>query len=201
MLGGAVDTVPRDAGLVAYDGAPLSGDAVEQGGFSDIRPAHNHHCGAWGSHTFMISVMRAPYYPIFLDLRDRPILVVGAGKVALRKTKGLVEAAAQVTVVAPECQPEFETLPVRLVRRRFRASDLDGAVLVFAATDDRRTNQRIGLLAKRRGVFANIADSREECDFLVPARLNRADVQIAISTGGRSPRAAAEWRRRLEEAL
>jgi len=141
------------------------------------------------------------HYPVFLDLKDRPVLVVGAGKVALRKTRGLLEAGARVTVVAPECEPDFEELPVRLVRRRFRASDLAGAFLVFAATDDRLTNHRIGIAAKGRSLFANIADSAEECGFIVPARVNRGDVQIAVSTGGENPRLSAELRKKLEEVL
>ncbi len=141
------------------------------------------------------------HYPVFLDLRNRRVLVVGAGKVALRKTRGLLEAGALVTAVAPRWEPDFEILPVRLVRRPFRASDLGGATLVFAATDDRQTNQRVARLAREKGVLANIADSVEECDFIVPARVNRGDVQIAISTGGKSPRLAAETRKRLEEAL
>ncbi|HLH18962.1 MAG TPA: bifunctional precorrin-2 dehydrogenase/sirohydrochlorin ferrochelatase [Bryobacteraceae bacterium] len=141
------------------------------------------------------------HYPIFLDLKDRPVLVVGAGKVALRKTRGLLEAGARVTVVAPEWEPEFEDLPVRRIARRFRASDLAGAMLVFAATDDRLANHRVGVAAKGRGIFANIADSAEECDFVVPARVQRGPVQIAVSTGGESPRLAAELRRKLEEAL
>ncbi len=141
------------------------------------------------------------HYPVFLDLRDRPVLVVGAGKIALRKTRGLVEAGARITVVAPECEPEFDGLPVRMVRRRFRASDLTGVMLVFAATDDRLTNHRIAIAAKGKGVFANIADSAEECDFVVPARVHRGAVQIAISTGGENPRLSAELRKRLEEIL
>jgi siroheme synthase-like protein len=141
------------------------------------------------------------YYPIFLDLKDRPVLVVGAGKVALRKTRGLIEAGARVTVVAPEWEPEFEDLPVRRITRGFRASDLAGAMLVFAATDDRLVNHRIGVAAKGRGVFANIADSGEECDFIVPARVQRGTVQIAVSTGGESPRLSAELRRKLEDVL
>src|SRR4051812_41844237 len=88
------------------------------------------------------------HYPIFLDLQDRPVLVVGAGPVALRKTRGLLEAGARVTVVAPDALPEFADLPVRLIRRPFRAADLAGAVLVFAATDDRNVNHRIGIAAK-----------------------------------------------------
>jgi len=145
--------------------------------------------------------LRLKHYPVFLDLKDRPVLVVGAGKVALRKVRGLLEAGARVTVVAPECEPEFEELALRLVRRRFRASDLAGAFLVFAATDDRLTNHRIGIAAKGRGLFANIVDSAVECGFIVPARLHRGEVQIAISTGGESPRLSAELRKKLEEIL
>ena len=145
--------------------------------------------------------MELKHYPIFLDLKDRPVLIVGAGKVALRKCKGLVEAGARITVVAPEWEPEFESLPVRIIPRRFRASDLAAVVLVFAATDDRLANHRIGIAAKGKGIFANIADSAEECDFLVPARVERGSVQFAVSTGGESPRLAAELRKKLEDLL
>jgi siroheme synthase-like protein len=141
------------------------------------------------------------HYPIFLNLKDRPVLVVGAGKVALRKARGLLEAGARVTVVAPEWEPEFEAMPVRIVARRFRASDLAGCTLVFAATDDRLTNHRIGIAAKGRGIFANIADSGEECGFIVPARVQRGSVQIAVSTGGESPKLSAELRKKLEDIL
>ncbi len=141
------------------------------------------------------------YYPVFLDLKEQPVLVVGAGKVALRKSRSLLEAGARVTVVAPEWEEEFEEMPLRLIKRRFRASDLAGYVLVFAATDDRLTNHRIGIAAKGKGIFANIADSAEECGFLVPARLERDNVHVAISTGGENPRLSAELRRRLENLL
>jgi siroheme synthase-like protein len=141
------------------------------------------------------------HYPIFVSLKDRPVLVVGAGKIALRKTRGLLEAGARVTVIAPEWEHEFESLPVRLVSRRFRATDLAGYVLVFAATNDRLTNHRIGIAAKGKGVFANIADSAEECDFVVPARVLRNGVHVAVSTGGENPRLSAELRRKLEDLL
>jgi siroheme synthase-like protein len=141
------------------------------------------------------------HYPIFLSLHDRPVLVVGAGRVALRKTRGLLDAGARVTVVAPEWDAEFESLAVRLVRRRFRASDLAGAILVFAATNDRQANHRIGVEARRRGIFANIADSAGECDFVVPARVERGAVHIAISSGGENPRLSAELRRKLDGIL
>jgi siroheme synthase-like protein len=145
--------------------------------------------------------LKLRHYPIFLDLRHQPVLIVGAGKVALRKARGLLEAGARVTVVAPEWEREFDSLPVRMVARRFRTSDVAGAALVFAATDDRRTNHRVGIAARGKGIFANIADSAAECDFVVPARVVRGNLQIAVSTGGENPRLAADLRKRLEEIL
>jgi siroheme synthase-like protein len=141
------------------------------------------------------------WYPIFLDIRDRPVLVVGAGKVALRKAKGLIEAGAKVTVVAPCHLPDFERLPARLIRRKFRAADLNSAALVFAATNDRGTNHRIAVSGKRRGILANIADARDECAFLIPARLRHGNIQIAVSTGATNPRISAQLRRKLEKVL
>jgi len=142
-----------------------------------------------------------PHYPIFLNLKNREVLVVGAGKVGLRKVRGLLEAGAQVIVVAPVFDPEFEALPVRIVRRRFRDSDLAAVALVFAATDSREVNRRVGALAKRKGILANIADSASECDFLVPARVSKGAVQVAISTGGTSPQLASELRKKLGQIL
>lgn len=141
------------------------------------------------------------YYPIFLDLTGRPVLVAGAGKVALRKTRGLVEAGARVTVVAPAFRPEFESMPVRRIRRGFRPSDLSGMSLAFTATDDREVNRRVAREAKRRGVPVNVADAPAECDFLVPARVRKGNLQIAVSTGGQSPRLAAALRRKLSSSL
>ena len=141
------------------------------------------------------------YYPIFLDLTGKRVVVVGAGRVALRKTRGLLEAGARVTVIAPRVEPEFERLPVTLFRRRFRASDLAGALLAFAATDDRRVNRTIAAAAQKRAIPVNVADSRAECDFILPARIRRGNLQVAVSTGGSSPRLAAALRRKIEENL
>lgn len=141
------------------------------------------------------------YYPIFLELAAKPVLVVGAGKVALRKAKGLIEAGAAVTVVAPRVEPEFARLAVTVRLRRFRSADLRGAVLAFAATDDRRVNHAVMLAACRLGIPVNVADARDECSFIVPARITRGNIQVAISTSGESPRLAAAMRRRIEENL
>jgi precorrin-2 dehydrogenase / sirohydrochlorin ferrochelatase len=141
------------------------------------------------------------YYPLFLELSEKPVLVAGAGNVALRKVRGLLEAGARVTVVAPEGHPEMESLPVRRLRRRVRKADLAGCVLVFAATDDRRVNRNLALEARRLGIPVNVADSPEECDFIVPARIRHGGLQVAVSTGGRSPKLAVKLRKRIEQVL
>lgn len=142
------------------------------------------------------------YYPVFLDLRSQAVLVVGAGKVALRKVKGLVEAGARVTVVSPEVLADFEKLVgVKIVRRRFRAGDVAGRTLVFSATDDRQVNQAVARVAKRHGIPVNVADAPDECSFLVPARIQHGDLQVAISTSGRSPKLAVRLRKQIEALL
>lgn len=141
------------------------------------------------------------YYPVFLDLRDRPVLVVGAGKVALRKTRALLEAGARVTVVSPKAEPEFDVLPVRLRRRKFRSSDVAGHLLVFAATNDREVNRRVRQAALGANCLVNVADAPQECTFLVPARIRRGGLQVAVSTGGKSPRLAVALRQRIEAVL
>lgn len=141
------------------------------------------------------------YYPICLDVRGKPVLVAGAGKVAVRKVRALLEAGAVVTVVAPEGEPDLAALPVRWSRRPWEPSDVPGHLLVFAATDQRAVNAQIAAEAKRLGIPANVADSPEECDFIVPARINFPDAQISVSTEGRDPRRAKALRKEIEAFL
>jgi siroheme synthase-like protein len=140
-------------------------------------------------------------YPIFLNLRGRPVLVVGGGRVGVRKIRGLLEAGARVTVVDPRGEPALAGLPLVWRRRKFRRSDVRGMTLVFAATGDRAVNHTVAEQARRLGIPVNVADSLAECDFLVPARVRKANLQIAISTGGQDPRLAKELRRQLERML
>jgi siroheme synthase-like protein len=141
------------------------------------------------------------HYPIFLDLRGKSVLVAGAGKVALRKTRGLAAAAAVITVVAPDVLPEFAALPVEIVPRPFEAADVKGRTLVFAATNSRAVNAAIAAECRRQGIWVNVADRREECTFFVPARAAVEGAEIAISTGGRDPAMAAALGRRIRAFL
>jgi len=140
--------------------------------------------------------MRArPLYPIFLDLRGQNCIVVGGGRVAERKVRGLVAAGAKVTVVAERATPGIARLArknsVKLSRRRFRASDLKGRFVALCATDDPAVNACVASEAPAKGVMVNIADSPAHCDFYLPSVVRRGHLQIAISTGGASPALAA----------
>ncbi|MCS7024000.1 MAG: bifunctional precorrin-2 dehydrogenase/sirohydrochlorin ferrochelatase [Bryobacteraceae bacterium] len=141
------------------------------------------------------------YYPLFLKLQGEAVLVVGGGRVALRKCKKLVEAGARVTVVSPRILPEFEKLGVQVVAREFRPSDIESPKLIFAATNRREVNAEVKRCADARGIPVNVADCLEECSFLVPATLERGNVQIAVSTSGQNPRLAKQLRIHLEKLL
>jgi siroheme synthase-like protein len=141
------------------------------------------------------------WYPMFLDIRGKRVLIVGGGRVALRKAKGVREAGACVVVVAPEFVAEFVEMDVEQVRREFEDSDVEGTALVFAATNSRDVNRRVGEVAWARGIPANIADAPEECGFIVPARVEHDGLTIAVSTGGADPSRAAKMKKRLEQWL
>ncbi len=131
--------------------------------------------------------------PINLLVKNRRFLVVGGGKVALRKTRVLLDAGADVTVVSPDARQEVKELArageVEYLPRAFRDSDLDGVFLVFAATDDRSLNLHILELARSRGALCCPVDSNwPEGDFVTPAIVRKNGLAVAVSTGGRSCR-------------
>ncbi|MBS1831318.1 MAG: bifunctional precorrin-2 dehydrogenase/sirohydrochlorin ferrochelatase [Acidobacteria bacterium] len=140
------------------------------------------------------------YYPIFVDLTSKPVIVVGAGKVGMRKSRGLAEAGASVTVVSPDAA---EPMPegVRWLRRGFQPGDLKGAFLVFTAANEKAVNDQVRDEAAALGIPCNSADDADLCDFIVPARLRHDDLQIAVSTGGQNPGRAAAVRDRIREFL
>lgn len=145
------------------------------------------------------------YYPIHLDLQERPVLVVGGGVIAEGKAEQLIAARAQVRVVSP-------TLTARLAEwhaqglltwreGKFDESDLDGIVLVISATDDQTTNKTVAQAADARGLLYNIVDQPALCSFITPALVTRGELQISISTGGGSPTVAQLVKQRIAETI
>ena len=145
------------------------------------------------------------FYPLFLDLKDRRVLVIGGGEVAERKVESLLAAGATVTVVAPILNSALTKLAdskaVELRQRRFIESDLDGNLLVISATDDPAAQQQIAAAARERNILINTVDQPQLCDFIVPAIVRKGYVVLAISTSGRSPALAAALRAKVDSLI
>lgn len=144
------------------------------------------------------------YYPVFLDVKERPCLVVGGGRVGTRKALGLVRANARVRVVSPEVSPELAQAAqaeelITLVKRPFENRDLEGICLVFAATDNMDLNARVRKAAANANVMCNAADGSDKGDFILPAVVEREDLLLAVSTCGASPALAKSLRQKLEQ--
>jgi uroporphyrin-III C-methyltransferase / precorrin-2 dehydrogenase / sirohydrochlorin ferrochelatase len=148
-----------------------------------------------------ISIMPTqPLFPVFLKLERRRVLLVGGGRVAAGKVRALVEAGADVTVVAPAVREEIAAAPVSVRARRFTPTDLDGTWYVVAAAP-REVNVEVAREAHARGVFVNAVDDPENASAYAGAIVRRAGVTIAISTGGDAPALAGLLREALEALL
>ncbi len=147
----------------------------------------------------------APLYPLFIDLRDRRVLVVGAGQVAARRVGALLRSRARLTVVARVVNDEIAELgragAVELHQRAFRDDDVAGHALVFSATGDAAVDSAVSAAARAAGVFVNVADELGLSEFHVPAVHRRGDVQVAVSTGGTAPGLAARVRDTIADVV
>ena len=143
------------------------------------------------------------YYHIFLEVEAMPVILVGGGHVALEKIGRLVDAGADVTVVAPELIPEVREFidagRAKWTARAFEAGDTAGYGLVMVATDDGEVNRSVADEARKNGILVNAADDVANCDFILPSLAKKGSLQIASSTGGGSPAMARWLRERLED--
>jgi precorrin-2 dehydrogenase/sirohydrochlorin ferrochelatase len=142
------------------------------------------------------------YYPIFANLENRIVAVVGGGEVAERKILSLINCGANVVVISPEVTPVIAGLvrarQIHHLSRCFRTGDLEGASLVIAATSDSGVNRQVAREAGNLSLFVNDAQSPENSTFIVPSVVSKKDLQIAISTSGQSPALARRIRLKLE---
>lgn len=150
--------------------------------------------------------MSAPsQLPLFLDLRDRPCLVVGGGAVAARKVDALLRVGARVQVIAPSlCASLLELAATAQIVHRsrgFEDDDVDGQVLVVAATDERGINAQVAAAARAAGRLVNVVDDLELSDALFPSIVRRGELTVAVSTGGAAPVLARLVRARIETLL
>jgi len=142
-------------------------------------------------------------FPAFLKLQDRPVLVVGGGGIATGKVPGLVQAGARVTVVSPKLTSELTELVRKLeidwLPKPFEPDDLNGKFLVVAATSLGDLNESVYREADKRNVLCNAVDDIDHCHFYYGSVVQRGDLQIAISTNGKSPALAQLLRQELEQ--
>src|SRR5438132_13870317 len=142
-----------------------------------------------------------PYYPIFIDVENHDVVIVGGGDVCARKAETMMRYGARATIVSPEFTSEIEGWAndgkLTLRRKRYESSDLDAASIVIASTDDTSVNERVAADARARKIPVNVVDVTPLCEFIVPAIIEKGSVTIAVSTGGKSPALA----RTLKEAL
>lgn len=145
------------------------------------------------------------YLPIFCRLDNKPVLLVGGGEVAERKARLLLDAGAQLTVVAPELDPELAALAatgeIEWLAGEFAPAQLTGKWLVVAATDRREVNALVYQSANQARIFANVVDDPKRSSFIMPSIIDRSPLMVAISSGGKAPVLARLLREKLEALL
>ena len=146
-------------------------------------------------------------YPVFANLEKRLAVIIGGGEIAHRKLKDLLDASANIKIIAPEIHNAIKLLQekqpetIELIQRKYKNGDLAGAYIVFAATGDAGVNKAIYLESEERKILMNSADDPDNCSFFVPSMTRKGDLLIAVSTSGNSPAMAARVRKMLEERI
>lgn len=147
----------------------------------------------------------ASLFPIFLAMDGHRCVVIGGGQVAERKVENLLEYSVGIDVISPEVTPRLqswaENHQVNWMAREFQPTDVQGAFLVFAATDDQFINREVAGLCKENGILVNAVDDSAYCDFYIPSTIRRNSLVLAISTEGKSPAYAKRMRQQLEEVI
>ena len=148
-------------------------------------------------------MLETPFYIACLRLKGRRCLVVGGGDVGLEKVEGLLACDADVTLVAPEAHPALAELAtegsIRWERRPFQPTDLDGCLIVIAATNETEVNINVFDEAEKRAMLVNVVDVPPLCNFILPAILRTGPLAIAISTAGASPALAKRMKREISD--
>jgi precorrin-2 dehydrogenase/sirohydrochlorin ferrochelatase len=146
-----------------------------------------------------------PYFPLFIELKGRQVVVIGGGKVASRKVEKLLPFEPKIRVVAPKVSSYIENLEregrIELIRRKVRLKDLSDAFMVIVAVDSLRLQERVYNCCLRKGIHCNAVDSPDFCTFLFPALVLRGSLVVGVSTSGKVPALARAVREYLETCL
>ena len=145
------------------------------------------------------------FFPMFVDLSDKKIVVVGGGNIATRRVKTLLQFTRNITAVAPKTTMELHELGkagyVNLINRPVKRSDFDMAYMVIAATNDWKLNDEIHLVCKEEGIYVNVADDKSKCDFYFPGVYMKDEVVVGITASGLNHKKARKVRVAIQEAM
>jgi len=153
---------------------------------------------------------KIPYFPLFIDLHRKRVIVAGAGRIASRRIETLLPFGADITVIAPETGDDFRKIRVRAegepgtlayIKREFRADDMKGAFLVLAATDSEDVNAWIAGLCRDADIPVNVSSDRSLCDFYFPGIVRNGNIVVGITASGADHHKVKELRERIDEEI
>ncbi|MDD7076830.1 MAG: bifunctional precorrin-2 dehydrogenase/sirohydrochlorin ferrochelatase [Lachnospiraceae bacterium] len=145
------------------------------------------------------------YFPMFIDLSDKKVVVAGAGTIAKRRIRSLLDFTDHLVVIAPEVNQELKQLEadgkLTILRKYYEREDIYDASLVIAATNDKKMNQEIYSACKCLGIPVNVCTDKTKCDFYFPSIAASDDMVVAISTSGREHKKSREVTGKIQELL
>jgi siroheme synthase-like protein len=141
------------------------------------------------------------FLPVCLNIRKSRILVVGGGRMALHKLQPLLLYTRRITLCSPKVEEKLRSLRLKILEVPFTADLLDDFDLVYACTEDRRLNRRIGREARKRRILVNVADDPEVCDFVSPAVFKKGRMTVAVSSDATKVKKAIDWRNQIRQLL
>lgn len=148
---------------------------------------------------------KKPYFPMFVDLSGKRVYVVGAGTIAKRRIRSLCGFCSNLTVIAPEVNPELNELEqngrIHILRKKFENSDIGDAQIVIAATNDHKINDDIFSFCRERGILVNVCSDKNKCDFYFPGLAQSDEVVVGVTANGKNHKKAKTMVEKIRELL
>lgn len=149
--------------------------------------------------------MKKPYFPLFVDLSEKKVYVIGAGTIAKRRIRSLIDFTDCLTVVAPEVNPELNSLEqekkIMILRKKFDLQDITDADLVIAATNDHTLNNGIYEFCRENNIMVNVCNDKEKCDFYFPGLAMKENVVVGVTANGTNHKMARKAVEKIREML
>lgn len=139
-------------------------------------------------------------FPLFIQIENRPVLIIGAGNTSLRKVRKLLEFQCEMTVISKEFLPEFSNLNVRCIQKEVEEKDIDSSYLfVICATNDSSVNEKVSYVCQEKKIPINVVDQPSLCTFIFPSIMHQKDIVAAVSSSGKSPLMSQYIRQNIEK--